>query len=1038
MFDTCLRARIACNIIDETSKIDGFDELNQQDKDLLTQFITHIKNNKIVPTNDIEPAVRNKKADKPAKIRTSRLIPSSQPTMKVMFTNADQLSPDKQVELVHYIKNEKPLLIAVTEIKPKHAKERDILDYTIQGYTINHVNLDSSDGRGVAIFVHNSIQKSVVQIQPTVKFEEVCLLEIKLRHGDIMIFGCVYRSPTLSETSSDNNVKLNSLLRSIAHKKYSHVCILGDFNYRDINWNAYTTTHNNESNEAKFLETIQDCFLYQHITKETRKRGNDVASLLDLVLTNESMQVSEIAHHAPLGKSDHAVISFNFYCYLDYSKPKERFNYAKADFHGMRRELIQSNWANNNLRECATMSVEDNWIVIKDKLQELTNKFVPKSSTASKPTWSKKGSIPIEPSLREMIRKKNISHRRWMSSKSNENRDEYNKVRNKVKRLMRQAKRDHEKGICLKSKSNPKAFWSHVRHKLRTKIGVAPLLENSKNPDSAKFEDKDKADILQKQFSSVFTREDTENIPLLEKRSKTVIGNIIVTKEIIENLIGQLNIHKSCGPDNIHPRLLIELRDHISAPLAQLMNKTFKTKAIPQDWKKANVSPIFKKGARNKAENYRPISLTSIVCKLMESIIKEFVMKHLFKNGLLSKKQYGFISGRSTVTQLLKYLDDCAETMANGGVTDTIYLDFAKAFDTVPHERLLVKLKSYGIEGEILHWIEAFLSERTQVVQVNGEKSFVAKVLSGIPQGSVLGPLLFVIYINDLPENLQSQTLMFADDTKVFRQIVSENDSKLLQDDIDNLVAWTEKWLLSFNTDKCHVLTLGKVENITHTHQYKISDHVLEHVFDEKDLGVTFDSDLNFETHIASKVNKANSIAGLIRRTFSFLDGPHFKRLYVSFVRPHLEYAQSVWAPHLKRHIDMLENVQIRATKLIDGFSQLTYTERLKILNLPTLAYRRARGDMIEVYKHIYAYDKETMSGRFIPKRGNRQHNQQLIWYKAKDGTRGVQSNSFYFRTVKIWNDLPNHVIESPTINAFKNRLDRAWIDRRFIFDTHA
>ena len=324
------------------------------------------------------------------------------------------------------------------------------------------------------------------------------------------------------------------------------------------------------------------------------------------------------------------------------------------------------------------------------------------------------------------------------------------------------------------------------------------------------------------------------------------------------------------------------------------------------------------------------------------------------------------------------------------------------------------------------------------MVQVNGEKSFVAKVLSGIPQGSVLGPLLFVIYINDLPENLQSQTLMFADDTKVFRQIVSENDSKLLQDDIDNLVAWTEKWLLSFNTDKCHVLTLGKVENITHTHQYKISDHVLEHVFDEKDLGVTFDSDLNFETHIASKVNKANSIAGLIRRTFSFLDGPHFKRLYVSFVRPHLEYAQSVWAPHLKRHIDMLENVQIRATKLIDGFSQLTYTERLKILNLPTLAYRRARGDMIEVNKHIYAYDKETMSGRFIPKRGNRQHNQQLIWYKAKDGTRGVQSNSFYFRTVKIWNDLPNHVIESPTINAFKNRLDRAWIDRRFIFDTHA
>ena len=298
---------------------------------------------------------------------------------------------------------------------------------------------------------------------------------------------------------------------------------------------------------------------------------------------------------------------------------------------------------------------------------------------------------------------------------------------------------------------------------------------------------------------------------------------------------------------------------------------------------------------------------------------------------------------------------------------DIIYLDFAKAFDSVPHERLLGKLKSCGINGKVLEWLKAFLSNRCQTVNVNGMKSDPATVLSGIPQGSVLGPILFVIYINDLPEVVKCGTYLFADDTKIFRQITTKEDALQLQSDINSLEQWSQKWLLTFHPKKYHVLTLGKFYNITHTEKYTLHRQELEHVFELKGLGVILDAELKFDEHISVKVKKANAIAGLIRRTFSYLDGPLFKKLFTTFVRPHLEYGQVIWTPRLKKYITILENVQRRATKLVDGFYHMSYSERLKKLNLPSLVYRRARGDMIEIFKHFHSYDNCTLPENFRP-----------------------------------------------------------------------
>ena len=457
---------------------------------------------------------------------------------------------------------------------------------------------------------------------------------------------------------------------------------------------------------------------------------------------------------------------------------------------------------------------------------------------------------------------------------------------------------------------------------------------------------------------------------------------------------------------------------------------------LPQEWKLANVSPIFKKGSKHLPENYRPICLTSVLCRVLESILKDAMMEYLLGNKLLSARQHGFICGRSTVTQLLHYLDLCAKDIAEGYVVDTVYLDFMKAFDTVPHRRLIGKLKSYGIKGEILNWISEYLQGRSQVVVVNGEKSTSANVLSGIPQGTVLGPLLFVVYINDLLDNIKSDGFLFADDAKVFRKVATKEDALILQKDIQVLEDWSKKWLLSFHPDKCHLLTLGKFENITHCHRYKICGEEIEHMFDEKDLGVIVDSELTFEEHISEKLRKANCIVGLIRRSFSFLDSGTFMKIYTAFVRPHLEYAQAVWAPYMRKYINRIENVQMRATKLVDGMGKVEYKERLTKLNLPTLLYRRMRGDMIQTYKHFHTYDKEVISPSFQPRtRPSRAHDFQLHPHKAKDGQRGIQSNSFYYRITQTWNNLPKKVVDAPNIDTFKNRLDKLWENEPRKFD---
>ena len=632
---------------------------------------------------------------------------------------------------------------------------------------------------------------------------------------------------------------------------------------------------------------------------------------------------------------------------------------------------------------------------------------------------------------------------------SEEEKLQYNRLRNQVSKLTKKIKKIKEKTIARNAKSNPKAFWKYALSKLKTRPAIPDIQIPSSNPDDINYtsNDDEKSDVFLQYFSSVFTEEPPgDELPHFDKRSFTKeLDNIEITREMVLKKLQKIKVNKSPGPDAIHPRVLKELSDQLSIPLTIIFQTSLRTKELPSDWKHANVSAIFKKGVKTLPQNYRPVSLTCIICKIMESIIRDFVIDHMKANNLFSDRQFGFINGRSTVLQLLHVIDLWTEILDEGGDIDVIYCDFMKAFDKVPHKRLIHKVKNYGITDKVLGWVESFLSGRTQCVKINSSISKNAPVTSGIPQGSVLGPILFVIYINDMPEVVDKNSFvyLFADDTKVFRKIACNLDSKTLQIDIDALMEWSNKWLLKFHPDKCVYMGIG-YKNSEVIEKYHMGDHSLKISKCEKDIGVHIDSKLEFDVHISKAINKANMMLGISRRTFQALDKTKFGFIFKGIVRPHLEYGAPVWSPHLIKYKTLIENVQRRATKFIPGLYDTPYPERLRILKLPTLAYRRIRGDMIQVYKIMCAKPKEggydgtlpnfltsERSCKYNLKKKNPKNLQILRWKEP------IRKFCFSLRTRNIWNSLPEEVVNSKSVKSFEIALDRHWQDQPLMFDDY-
>ena len=941
--------------------------------------------------------------------------------LNVWYTNADTLT-NKIDELEGRVSNcrEFPHIIAITETWPKNIRYEVVeAELQIQGYQLYHSDINI--GRGICIYIHLSINDHISQLELKSDFNEYLSLSIKLKGSQSMAVIVIYRSPSSTEA---NNERLNSLMKEINELHHTYKIVMGDFNYPQINWESDTTTNHQSQ---KFLDKIISGYWTQNVKGPTRYRGNNIPTLLDLVFSNEESLINRIDIREPLGFSDHTLIDFDCICSseeIEKSNVKylmDKGNYVKF------REKMSIDW--KNFFTCCQNDIEKMWDKFKGYYYKIQDMCIPKVTfSGGRNKWK----IPLDEKLRGEIRKKHRAWKRYVETKDEHKLVLYKRCRNKVRTMTRRAVKTYEINIALEAKKNPKKFWSYVKRKTKVKESIPEIITS----DGVATDDLSKAEALNSFFASVFVDEPmSEQMPELEDKQINVeLCDLELSPNKIKEKLQRLKIDKTPGPDCIHPRILKEIACEVAEPLYHLFNTSYNQGKLPNEWKSAYVSALHKKGQKNLCSNYRPVSLTSVICKQMESFIRDQIMSHMRSNSLLSPYQFGFINKRSTTLQLLRVLDRWTQELDQGNEIESLYLDFQKAFDSVPHRRLISKLKNLGITSKTLNWTEDFLKDRYQQVSVNGVKSEKILVKSGIPQGSILGPVLFVVYINDLPESVNSEVMLFADDAKLFQTITKEQESDSLPDDLKSLEEWSSKWLLCFNPDKCKRMQVSRNPKFIRNNPLTISTVPIQTVSEEKDLGINIDNRLSFESHILKITKKAHQIMGIIRRTFQNLEPDVFLPLYKSLVRSHLEYGHAIWNPYLLKHIRHIEKVQRYATRCINGFKHLSYPERLSKLKLPTLRFRRLRGDVIEVYKLLNGlYDEDVKLNLQPALRRTRGHDYKL--YKGQTPNTELRRHFFSNRIVDVWNGLPEQVVMAVSLNSFKNQLDKYWKDHPLLYD---
>lgn len=801
--------------------------------------------------------------------------------------------------------------------------------------------------------------------------------------------------------------------------------IMGDFNLSHINWSgdlgSLQPSGINGESQVFFFDTLSECDLNQY---NLNRNANN--RLLDYILCNYKVTVTsctdplvpEDSHH----KSLDIVLDFTKECLLK-SKTRLKYYYNKADYGAIKTFLNNINWQtclNNN-------TLEDAVQLFYKHLYDVIEQYVPHKLIASDsfPPWY---CAPLKKLLKEKFK----FLKKFQIYGNTSDHDTFCLLRDRAKRLEKECYLKyikHAEDAIIKC---PKSFWSFIKSNKKGSNSLPSTIHYNGVPADTGDEI---CDVFASHFHSNFLPPSTysSSIPMsIDNNAPSNIGSIEVTADLVLKLLKSLDLSKGAGPDNVVPLFIVSCATCLTEPLVILYKRSISEGLVPKIWKSAFITPIHKSGSKSDAKNYRPISKLCIFAKILEKIVYTQVYESI--SPTLITEQHGFVSKRSTLSNLLSFTEFTTSSMDAGGQVDAIFTDYSKAFDRIDHKILLQKLLQAGIHGDLYRWFVSYIENRSQAVVLNGYRSKWSIVPSGVPQGSLLGPLLFNIFINDVTQCIKySQLLLYADDMKIFKKITSFEDCQLLQNDLDSFEQYCLINKLDLNVKKCFFITFTRKVKII-KFKYFIKRHELEQVDSVRDLGVIHDSKLTYERHVDHIVKKAYRTMGFVLRASSqFSNLKVLKILYCSLVRSVLEYCSQVWNPLYNVYIDRIESIQRRFLKHLQHKSKTydpNYEARCRRHHILPLYQRRKFSDIACLVKiaqnHIDSPDLLSRVKLKVPNRMTR----RKACVDVPQSSSNYRQNSFFVRSAREFNklvDFPELDLFNSKPRVFNRTLTKSW-----------
>ena len=835
-----------------------------------------------------------------------------------------------------------------------------------------------------------------------------------------LLIGTCYRPPNQSKAEQDLFLDyLTGCFESIYNEFKCPFVLLGDFNDACCNWND---SHEKSKVGLSLYNLIHSHHLSQLINEPTREDH-----LLDLLITNCADLVVNSGVGDPLDQLDHLPI--NGCIKFSHEKPKSFKKFVRSynidNLNNLYKTLSTIEWY--KLFYCCN-DVNILLDIFYNTLFSVLEECVPLHEVIIRPN-DKPGMTSL---VRSLFRKRDRAHKIAIQTKTIENLINFKKARKLAKNEWRKAKETYNEKIHAKLNDphvTSKTYWKQIKTFYgKSKNETIPtLIVNGQIYTDAE----EKATKLNDYFISQSTL-NIINVPkLLEiklKNSENCIESITTSVEEVYSILSKLSTSKANGSDNISNIVLKYCAVPLADPIAHIINKSLEAGVFPSKWKVANVVPVFKSGDREEVGNYRPISLLSNISKILERVVFTHLYEFFEKNNLLSPKNSGFKKRDNTISQLLHIIHKIHQGLDDGKEICLLFMDVTKAFDRVWHKGLIHKLKNCGVSGPLLKLLSCYLSNRHQRVVLENKRSSLLGINAGVPQGSILGPLLFLVFLNDIELDIESDIFLFADDTSLMKCFSNLNEAEhVINSDMIKLQSWADRWLVKFNPIKTKFILISN-KKIKSNLNIFLNGNKIEEVPCYKHLGITFSSDFKWTTHINGAVKRANMKIGALLRIQDTLLRKDKSKIYTTMIRPALEYGGVIYDNCSLADSMKIESVQKFAGRVCTGALKLTNYEKLcHDLKWQSLKSRRTVAKAIFTHKIINKLAPSYLESNFCLKKclvSGLRNSATLVLPRCRLSS---FANSFFPSQTKVWNMLQPEKLKSETKDAFKRSMSKRY-----------